>query len=95
MGRKCRFRLLLFLVSIWLRCDWRCLNLPEAVLVNRFAALLFVFNLGIALSLLICNSSLSFGCQHHHHLPSFQFWDLLHSAVRFQIFLDPVQHLAA
>jgi len=47
IGRRCLFRLLLFLVRIWLRCDCRCLNLPEALLEKRFAALLLVFNFGI------------------------------------------------
>lgn len=56
IARRCRFRLALFLVRIWLRCDWRCLNLPEAILENRLAALRLVFNLGIPiLSLHIFN----------------------------------------
>ena len=45
--RKWRFRLVLFLVKIWRRCDELHLKAPDAVLRNRFAAPRLLFILGI------------------------------------------------
>src|SRR3546814_7845623 len=45
---RLRFRLVDFLVRMWLRLAWPHLNLPEAVLRKRFAAPRWVLILGIA-----------------------------------------------
>jgi len=49
--RKPRLRLVDFLVNMWEACECPRLNFPEAVLLKRFAAPLFVFIFGI------CNCS--------------------------------------
>src|SRR5690606_12633835 len=49
--RRLRFRLVAFLVRMWLRLAWPALYLPEAVLRNRLAAPRLVLILGIAVSL--------------------------------------------
>src|SRR5690606_24110538 len=46
--RRLRFRLVAFLVRMWLRLAWPALNLPDAVLRNRLAAPRWVLILGIA-----------------------------------------------
>src|SRR5690606_8218246 len=48
--RRLRFRLVAFLVRMWLRFAWPHLYLPEAVLRNRFAAPRWVLILGIGMS---------------------------------------------
>src|SRR6185369_4081598 len=50
--RRLRFRLVLFLVRIWLLNAWPALNLPDAVLRNRLAAARLVLILGITCSVL-------------------------------------------
>jgi hypothetical protein len=47
-GRRLRFRLLLFLVRIWLWWLWARLYFPVAVLLKRLAVPRLVFNLGIS-----------------------------------------------
>src|SRR3546814_10871837 len=49
--RRLRFRLVGFLVRMWLRLAWPALYLPEAVFRKRLAAPRCVLILGIALSL--------------------------------------------
>src|SRR5699024_2984348 len=46
--RRLRFRLVAFLVRMWLRLAWPALSLPDAVLRNRLAAPRWVLILGIA-----------------------------------------------
>src|SRR5690606_20831793 len=48
--RRLRFRLVAFLVRMWLRFAWPHLYLPEAVLRNRLAAPRWVLILGIGMS---------------------------------------------
>src|SRR5690606_24580704 len=50
--RRLRFRLVAFLVRMWLRLAWPALYLPEAVLRKRLAAARLVLILGIAMSLI-------------------------------------------
>ena len=45
--RRCRFRLVVIFVRIWLRYALRRLTFPEPVKLNRFAAARFVFIFGI------------------------------------------------
>src|SRR5690606_34306884 len=47
--RRLRFRLVAFLVRMWLRLAWPALNLPEAVFRKRLAAPRCVLILGIAI----------------------------------------------
>src|SRR5690606_28285552 len=49
--RRLRFRLVAFLVRMWLRLAWPALYLPEAVFRKRLAAPRCVLILGIAMSL--------------------------------------------
>jgi len=42
-----RFRLVVFLVKIWLACDFLKTNLPVPVRLNRFAAARLVFIFGM------------------------------------------------
>src|SRR5690606_26173632 len=49
--RRLRFRLVAFLVRMWLRLAWPALYLPEAVFRKRLAAPRCVLILGIAISL--------------------------------------------
>lgn len=46
---KDRFRLVVFLVKIWLPWDFEKTNLPVPVFLNRFAAARFVFIFGISM----------------------------------------------
>ena len=48
--RRLRFRLVAFLVRMWLRLAWPALYLPEAVFRKRLAAPRFVFSFGIDVS---------------------------------------------
>jgi len=47
--RKARFRLVVFLVKMWLAWDFENLNFPVPVFLNRFAAARFVLIFGIPL----------------------------------------------
>ena len=90
--RNCRFRLVLFLVKIWRRCEWLHLNPPEAVFLNRFAAPRLVFNLGIVFSDGILNLILFlFRGQRHGHLSPLHFWKLFHCCMLDKISFDPFQ----
>src|SRR4029078_6884471 len=52
--RRPRLRLVLFLVRMWLLNAWPALNLPDAVLRNRFAAARLVLILALAQLLRLC-----------------------------------------
>src|SRR5215831_21070188 len=52
--RRPRLRLVDFLVRMWLLKAWPALNLPDAVLRNRFAAARLVLILGMAQLLRLC-----------------------------------------
>src|ERR1700739_1226454 len=54
VARSPRLRLVDFLVRMWLLNAWPALNLPDAVLRNRFAAARLVLILGMAQLLRLC-----------------------------------------
>src|SRR5690349_17620373 len=72
-----------FLVRMWFLKAFFLLILPLPVILNRFLAPDFDFNLGILfirLQLLF----FSFRRQHHKHPLAFQVWHVFHFAVFFQ-----------
>ena len=83
-----RLREVLFGVSKWLRCDWRHLNLPLAVLRKRFAAPRLVFSLGM-----ISVSSTSLRDQYHGHLSPFQLRALLNIRMVLKVLFNSTQLL--
>src|SRR5215831_2877592 len=54
VARRPRLRLVAFFVRMWLLNAWPALNLPDAVLRNRFAAARLVLILGMAQLLRLC-----------------------------------------
>src|SRR5688572_12530599 len=59
--RRLRFRLVAFLVRMWLLLAWPALYLPEAVFRKRLAAARLVLILGIAMSFRISMTGLGAG----------------------------------
>lgn len=70
--------------------DLRRVIFPEPVILNRFAAVLFVFSFGIFLG-----SRIGLGIQHHDHLPSVQRGRAFHDGDVGYLATEVIQFFAA
>src|SRR5579862_4173897 len=75
----------------WLLCDRRRVIFPVPVTLNRFAAVLFVFNFGI----LLFTYYLWFRREHHDHQPAFHRRRSLHHGEVFHFLRHSVEPLSS